>query len=167
MDRAVSYLISNYNPKGRWIGWLMMASIIVEDWDLYSIAFVLIFIRDTFQNGGNVIRSLSASFLADLEEDWRAHGKEIFKVLREKYPQAYFSGLVALSRIIRWESENEAAFDRTLTPEQVMEKLEERVGPEGRKLFEKLSGDFEPHSAVCDQRRQHGSLAECVFPRRP
>src|SRR4029077_10979434 len=26
----------------------MMASIIVEAWDLYSIAFVLIFIRDTF-----------------------------------------------------------------------------------------------------------------------
>jgi MFS family permease len=48
MDRAVSYLISNYNPKGRWIGWLMLASIIVEAWDLYSIAFVLIFIRDTF-----------------------------------------------------------------------------------------------------------------------
>ena len=47
MDRAVSYLISNYNPKGRWIGWLMMASIIVEAWDLYSIAFVLIFLSST------------------------------------------------------------------------------------------------------------------------
>jgi hypothetical protein len=89
-------------------------------------------------NGGNTVRSLSASFLADLEEDWRLHGKKIFPILREKFPQAYFNGLVALSRIIRWESENEAAFDRTLTPEQVMEKLEERVGPEGRKLFEKF-----------------------------
>jgi hypothetical protein len=36
MDRAVSYLITNYNPKGHWIGWLMMASILVEAWDLYS-----------------------------------------------------------------------------------------------------------------------------------
>jgi hypothetical protein len=81
---------------------------------------------------------LSASFLADLEEDWRAHGKKIFPILREKFPQAYFNGLVALSRIIRWESESETAFDRTLTPEQVMDKLEERVGPEGRKLFEKF-----------------------------
>ena len=48
MDRAAAYLISNYNPKGARIGWLMMASILVEAWDLYSIAFVLIFIRDAF-----------------------------------------------------------------------------------------------------------------------
>jgi hypothetical protein len=89
-------------------------------------------------NGGNTVRSLSASFLADLEEDWRLHGKKIFPILREKFPQAYFNGLVALSRIIRWESESETAFDRTLSPEQVMDRLEERVGPEGRKLFERF-----------------------------
>jgi MFS family permease len=78
MDRAVSYLISNYDPKGRWIGWLMMASIIVEAWDLYSIAFVLIFIRDTFHptpallglaaagtQGGAVIGALLGGWLAD------------------------------------------------------------------------------------------------------
>jgi MFS family permease len=78
MDRAVSYLISNYNPKGRWIGWLMMASIIVEAWDLYSIAFVLILIRDTFHptpallglaaagtQGGAVIGALLGGWLAD------------------------------------------------------------------------------------------------------
>ena len=78
MDRAVSYLISNYNPKGRWIGWLMLASIIVEAWDLYSIAFVLIFIRDTFHptpallglaaagtQGGAVIGALLGGWLAD------------------------------------------------------------------------------------------------------
>ena len=78
MDCAVSYLISNYNPKGNWIGWLMMASIIVEAWDLYSIAFVLIFIRDTFHptpallglaaagtQGGAVIGALLGGWLAD------------------------------------------------------------------------------------------------------
>jgi hypothetical protein len=48
MDRAANYLITNYNPKGNRIGWLMMASILVEAWDLYSIAFVLIFLRDIF-----------------------------------------------------------------------------------------------------------------------
>ena len=78
MDRAVSYLISNYNPKGNWIGWLMMASIIVEAWDLYSIAFVLIFIRDIFHpspamlglaaagtQGGAIIGALLGGWLAD------------------------------------------------------------------------------------------------------
>jgi hypothetical protein len=32
MDSAVRYLISNYNPKGNRIGWLMMASILAEAW---------------------------------------------------------------------------------------------------------------------------------------
>src|SRR5919206_436161 len=49
VDGAIRHLIGNYSPKGNRVGWLMMASILVEAWDLYSIAFVLIFIRDQFQ----------------------------------------------------------------------------------------------------------------------
>ena len=33
--------------------------------------------------GGETVKSLSTAFLADLEEDWRAHGKKVFPVLRE------------------------------------------------------------------------------------
>jgi hypothetical protein len=47
-----------------------------------------------------MVKSLSAAFLADLEEDWRNHGKEIFPILRAKSPQAYFQGIVSLARII-------------------------------------------------------------------
>ena len=47
-EAAVRYLITNYSPKGNKVGWLMMASILVEAWDLYSIAFVLIFIREQY-----------------------------------------------------------------------------------------------------------------------
>ena len=45
---------------------------------------------------------------------------------------------MALSRVIRWEDVSKRAFDRTLTPDQIMDRLEERVGPEGRKLFERF-----------------------------
>ena len=48
MDSAVRHLIGKYSPKGNKVGWLMMASILVEAWDLYCIAFVLIFIRDQY-----------------------------------------------------------------------------------------------------------------------
>jgi hypothetical protein len=51
-------------------------------------------------NGGITVKALSAAFLADLQEDWLAHGKEVFPILREKFPQAYFNGLMALSRIL-------------------------------------------------------------------
>ena len=44
---------------------------------------------------------------------------------------------MAMTKVIRWETDA-ASFSRTLTPEEVMDKLEERVGPEGRKLFEKF-----------------------------
>jgi len=47
-EAAVRYLITNYSPKGNKVGWLMMASILVEAWDLYSIAFVLIFIKEQY-----------------------------------------------------------------------------------------------------------------------
>jgi hypothetical protein len=57
-------------------------------------------------------------------------------VLREKHPQAYFGGLVALAKMIRWETAEELLSDGGMTPEEIMEKLEERVGPQGRKLFE-------------------------------
>ena len=59
-------------------------------------------------------------------------------VLAEKYPQAYFGGVVALSKVIRWENSEGNAFNRSLTPDEIMDKLEQRVGPEGRKLFERF-----------------------------
>ena len=48
MDGAIRHLVQNYSPKGDRVGWLMLASILVEAWDLYAIAFVLLFIRDQF-----------------------------------------------------------------------------------------------------------------------
>ncbi|MET0220251.1 MAG: MFS transporter [Tardiphaga sp.] len=78
IDKAVRYLIQNYSPKGRKAGWLMMSSILVEAWDLYSIAFVLIFIREQFHpdpvmlglaaagtQGGALIGALIGGWLSD------------------------------------------------------------------------------------------------------
>ena len=78
IDSAVRYLISKYSPKGNKVGWLMMASILVEAWDLYSIAFVLIFIRDQYHpdpfmlglaaagtQGGALIGALLGGWLSD------------------------------------------------------------------------------------------------------
>src|ERR1700688_2686980 len=78
MDLAVRHLLAKYNPKGNRVGWLMMSSILVEAWDLYSIAFVLIFIRDQFApdplllglaaagtQGGALIGALLGGWLSD------------------------------------------------------------------------------------------------------
>jgi MFS family permease len=78
MDRAVRHLLTNYSPHGQRVGWLMIASILIEAWDLYSIAFVLIFIREIFHpspamlglaaagtQGGAVIGALLGGWLSD------------------------------------------------------------------------------------------------------
>jgi hypothetical protein len=76
------------------------------------------------------------------EEDWNAHGKKVFPVLRDKFPQAYFRGLVALSKMIRWETADEMlSGGGSMTPDEIIEKLEQRVGSEGRKLFERFLRD--------------------------
>jgi MFS family permease len=78
MDRAVKYLVANHSPNGVRVGWLMIASILVESWDLYSIAFVLIFLKQIFHpsaavlglaaagtQGGAIIGALLGGWLSD------------------------------------------------------------------------------------------------------
>src|SRR5271167_345634 len=78
IDSAVRHLVTNYSPQGNRVGWLMMASILVEAWDLYGIAFVLIFIREQYHpdplmlglaaagtQGGALIGALIGGWLSD------------------------------------------------------------------------------------------------------
>ena len=96
-------------------------------------------IEPVLVNGGATIKSMSAAFMADVERAWRQHGAKVLDVLAEKYPQAFFGGMVAMTKVIRWETATDAGgFDRAMTPDEIMDKLEKRVGPEGRKLFEQL-----------------------------
>ena len=62
-------------------------------------------------------------------------------ILAEKYPQAYFGGAVALAKSIRWETAERGFVHGAMTPDEIIAKLEERVGPEGRRLFERFLRD--------------------------
>ncbi|WP_290590588.1 MFS transporter [Alicyclobacillus sp.] len=48
INRAIEHLVEKYSPNGNRIGWLMIASIFIEAWDLYSISFVLVFIKNIY-----------------------------------------------------------------------------------------------------------------------
>jgi hypothetical protein len=84
---------------------------------------------------------LSVGFLADFEQHRRTHGRKVLDVLAEKYPQAYFGGAVALAKSIRWETAEQDLSHGAMTPDEIIAKLEERVGPEGRRLFERFLRD--------------------------
>ncbi|GMA58740.1 hypothetical protein GCM10025858_32430 [Alicyclobacillus sacchari] len=75
---AISRLVEKYSPSGTKIGWLMIASIFIEAWDLYSISFVIVFIKAIYHpsalmlglasaatQGGALIGALIGGWLTD------------------------------------------------------------------------------------------------------
>lgn len=77
-DHAIRYLMEKYSPGGNRIGWLMIASVFVEAWDLYSISFINIFLTHIYHpsalllgltsagtQGGAAIGALIGGWLSD------------------------------------------------------------------------------------------------------
>jgi hypothetical protein len=65
-----------------------------------------------------------------------AHGKNILEVMPEKHPEIYFQCVVKLALANPAELYPPGGSNRRYPPENIMAELEERVGPEGRRLFE-------------------------------
>ncbi len=78
MNNAVRHLLHSHTRQGNRVGWLMLASILVEAWDLYAIGFVLIFIRAHYNpdplllglaaaatQGGAIVGALIGGWLGD------------------------------------------------------------------------------------------------------
>jgi hypothetical protein len=55
--------------------------------------------------GARNIRTLSARYIADLQEDWELHGKEALATYREKFPDRYVEKYTMLARVIRLEAD--------------------------------------------------------------
>jgi hypothetical protein len=89
-------------------------------------------------NGGATIKALSSDFLFDLQRHWRKKREAVLDAVAEKYPAQYFAGMVTLSKVMRWEVGEPGAFERPRSPEEVMDRLEARIGPQARKLFERF-----------------------------
>ena len=59
-DEATARLVQRYSPSGNRIGWMMIASIFVEAWDLYSISFLLVFLNAQFHPSALLLGLASA-----------------------------------------------------------------------------------------------------------
>ncbi len=79
---------------------------------------------------------LNEDFLRDLHDDWEQHGKAIFQTVREKFPEVYFQSMIKLALVHRVELGPAGEFDKPRTKEEVLQRLERRVGPAVRKIFE-------------------------------
>ena len=79
--------------------------------------------------------TLAAAFIADLQEDWEKHGKDIL-IIREKFPDIYFQCLVKIAQIIRVGADVKLSAAKPKTIEDVLAQVEHDTGVEGRRAFE-------------------------------
>jgi hypothetical protein len=87
------------------------------------------------------IRALCSQFLLDFQEAWQRHGRTVLDHLAIKQPATFFAGAVSLAKVMRIELSKPGEFDRARTPEEIIDKLEERIGPKGRIIFENFVRD--------------------------
>ena len=61
-DKATAHVLSMEGTQsGTRTGWLMITTILIEAWDLYSISFLLIFIKNEFKPDAALLGLASAS----------------------------------------------------------------------------------------------------------
>jgi hypothetical protein len=51
--------------------------------------------------GAKNIRTLTAAFIADLQDKWEKHGVQVIDIIIEKNPELFFMSVVKLAQIIR------------------------------------------------------------------
>ncbi len=71
--------------------------------------------------------------------------------MADQYPELIFSGMIKLAKVTRIEVGSPGAFTR-LSKQGILERLEEKGGPEARKLFEKFMRDVEKLQAEQEQK---------------
>jgi hypothetical protein len=62
------------------------------------------------------------------KEDWEKYGKGIFPILREKFPDLYFAGMVKLAQIVRIEADVQHAITKPRTVAEVLAQVADRAG---------------------------------------
>lgn len=94
-------------------------------------------------NGLHDVRTVSGEFFVSLQDLWQRRGAEILEKVADKYPELVFAGMVKLSQVTKVEVGDPGSFARLGNKEAIVQKLEERSGPEARRLFEKFVKDIE------------------------
>ena len=103
--------------------------------------------------GARNIRTLSARFIADMQQHWEKHGMEALDTVFQKYPDKYVDNYAMLSRIIRLEADAKHSMAKPKTISEALDELESKVGKDGRLKFEKFLrevGELDDEDDVID-----------------
>jgi hypothetical protein len=95
---------------------------------------------------------LTEEFLGDLHAAWQEHGREAIDRVVAERPEAFLA-IVARTTIDvrRIELGQPGEFSRLPNKQAILEKLEQKFGPQVRELFEKFVRDMEKLQAQQEQ----------------
>ena len=99
--------------------------------------------------GARTIRTLSARYIADLQDHWEINGKEALDEYRHKFPDRYVENYALLARIIRLEADVKHSPAKPKTVEEALAELESKVGAKGRRKFEKFLREVAKRRGRC------------------
>jgi hypothetical protein len=88
--------------------------------------------------GARNIRTLSARYIADLQDHWERHGMKALDEYRERFVDRYAENYAMLARIIRVEADVKHSTATPKTVDEALAELESKVGAKGRRKFEKF-----------------------------
>lgn len=93
-------------------------------------------------NGGRRSRR-TANFLADLHDVWEEFGEQVLHWVAKNDPGRLLDAMITLAKVNKIEVKNVNGFEGAKTKAEVLEQVERRAGPAGRRLFEAFVRKFE------------------------
>jgi hypothetical protein len=94
---------------------------------------------------------LTEDFLGDLHTAWQEHGREAIDRVVAEQPEKFLAIVAKTIDVRRVEVGQPGEFSVVANKQEIMQKLEERAGPEARKLFEKFTRDLRKLQAEQEQ----------------
>ena len=90
----------------------------------------------TYVNRDGDVRWVAGSFLLSLQQYWEEMGDDILRRVGESHPELLLMAMCKIAAVQRVEVGQPNDFSGLKTQEEIVDRLEERAGPEARKLFE-------------------------------
>jgi hypothetical protein len=110
----------------------------------------------SYYNGKGLsdVRWLSGRFLLSLQQYWEEMGDDILRRVGESHPELLLMAMCKISAVSRVEVGQPGDFTGLKSKAEIAERLEERAGPEARKLFDSFIKKVE---ALKDGKGEDGS----------
>ena len=89
------------------------------------------------------VRMISGRFLLSFQDHWERRGDEILDRVADEHPELILLSQIKLASVTRIEVSSPDDFSKLKSKQEIVEKLEERAGPQARKLFEKFIEEVE------------------------